>query len=748
MKKLFTFAAALLFAMGAMAAEPTVSIVAKTATIADWGQTYNAGGPNEVTFSTVGAAYADKKPCGATTSEKAFSISSADGQWLEISAPNGLDSILLRGSGNSTGTTTYGAPICVSTSAPFDSTITSIITYKYTGYDQACEDQMIRLPEGTKSIRLYRRMKVNSTSTAVGSGSNWAPASGISGNQTLNLTYVEVYATTAAPMLSAFTVAGVQATIDQATKTVTAELPYGTDAAAAIAAATITLGGTATGSTISGNTITITDGTVNVDYTLNITVSTVHYVTVRFLDGENQLSESEIIAGETVAQPTAPTKAHYTFDGWFEDAAFTTPADFAAAINADKTFYAKWTAEAFNASTSINIEQLVLDNSKAYNITAALTAAHIAYANIDALDSLDASKTAGNEPYLGLKLKTAGAYVEVALNAGSVLRVKFGNVAADVKVNGTTVAKANLATPYEYTAAAQEYVRIETTTSGTVVLKQIMINEPIATVVLPGQEADKNVKLAALTLNGDTIEGFVADKKTYTIELPAGTATAPTVAATTADANATAVVNQAAAVPGDATVVVTAADGTTTATYTVHFVLPRAIEYLQAPYDVTNADFSTLPNWLHGNVVYNANYQGKDTTYCGHQVLRTITNTDPIHFYVGACDSLIITVSATGGRNAQLAIGDSIYATTAVKTGAAYKVAAYVHSEAAENHVVFSTPDANGGITIFGIKLTEYSNIPTDVENIVEEKAIKVIENGQLIIIKNGVRYSATGMRL
>ncbi len=471
--------------------------------------------------------------------------------------------------------------------------------------------------------------------------------------------------------------------------------------------------------------------------------------TVFYYDGETLRGTEKVVEGETPAKyADYQTKPRHTFDGWYNEAGLTTTADLTAAINADKAFYGKWTAEPMTYSTSLNIEQGVLDNSKNWDIAAALAAANIAYAHIDLLDSLDASKTAGNEPFLGLKLKTAGAYVEVGLHANDVLRVKFGNVAADLKVNGTSVAKANLATPYEYTATTDEYVRFETTTDGTVVLKQIMINTPIADVVLPGQEADKNVKLAAITLNGDTIEGFGAEKKTYTIELPAGTTTAPTVAATTADSNAAAVVNQATAVPGDATVVVTAADGTTTATYTIHFVLPRAIEYLQAPYDVTNADFSTLPNWLHGNVVYNANYQGGDTTYCGHQVLRTITYTDPVHFYVGACDSLILKVSATGSRTAQLAIGDSIYATKEVKKGAVYEVVAYIHSNAAENHVVFSTPGANGGTTIFGIKLTAYNDTTTAVENIVDEKAVKVFENGQLIIIKNGVRYSATGMRL
>lgn len=210
--------------------------------------------------------------------------------------------------------------------------------------------------------------------------------------------------------------------------------------------------------------------------------------TVTYMDGETILGTERVNEGETATKASNyEAKTHATFNGWFEDATLTVPADFTAAITADKTFYGKWTADAFTASTSLNIEQGVLDNSTKWDIASALTAAHITYANINALDSLndDPSKTNRNEPFLGLKLKTTGAYVEVGLNAGDVLKVKFGNVGADVKINGVTVAKADLATPYEYTATEQGYVRIETTSSSTVVLKQIMINEDIANVVLP-----------------------------------------------------------------------------------------------------------------------------------------------------------------------------------------------------------------------------------------------------------------------
>ncbi len=81
------------------------------------------------------------------------------------------------------------------------------------------------------------------------------------------------------PSVKEYTIAGVEATIDQEAKTITAILPYGTTADQRIAdilAATITLGGSATGSSYDSEEaptkLTVTDGTNNVEYTLNITI--------------------------------------------------------------------------------------------------------------------------------------------------------------------------------------------------------------------------------------------------------------------------------------------------------------------------------------------------------------------------------------------------------------------------------------------------------------------------------------------
>ena len=85
----------------------------------------------------------------------------------------------------------------------------------------------------------------------------------------------------------------------------------------------------------------------------------------------------------------------------------------------------------------------------------------------------------------------------------------------------------------------------------------------------PVQSTDTS--LSALTVDGNSIADFAALKTSYSVELPAGTTVVPTVAATTTDTNASAVVTAATSLPGTTTIVVTAQDGTTTNTVSIAF---------------------------------------------------------------------------------------------------------------------------------------------------------------------------------
>ena len=91
---------------------------------------------------------------------------------------------------------------------------------------------------------------------------------------------------------------------------------------------------------------------------------------------------------------------------------------------------------------------------------------------------------------------------------------------------------------------------------------------------MPGA-AGEDATLSDLRVNNVTVTGFSPTTYSYNMVLPWGTPI-PTVTATATDANAGVVITQAAAIPGSATVVVTAEDGVTSLSYTVNFTYAAA----------------------------------------------------------------------------------------------------------------------------------------------------------------------------
>ena len=165
--------------------------------------------------------------------------------------------------------------------------------------------------------------------------------------------------------------------------------------------------------------------------------------------------------------------------------------------------------------SSVNIEQWVLDNGKkTEDFKSVLAAAHIDFENINELDSLNDAKDLRNEPFLGLKLKTQGAFVALWLKQGSTVRVKFGKVNDNVigSINGETeeFTPESLATPLEFTAPVDCYMKLTTTTKNTVVIKQVMVDEEIAEVILPGssqgtENIESGVKATKIVENGQLV---------------------------------------------------------------------------------------------------------------------------------------------------------------------------------------------------------------------------------------------------
>ena len=268
--------------------------------------------------------------------------------------------------------------------------------------------------------------------------------------------------------------------------------------------------------------------------------------TVTYMDGETVLGTEIVKVGESATKHGEyEVKPLAEFQGWYTDAELTSEADLSATVGADMVLYGKF-VKAY--AQSLNIEQLVVTNGKSYGIKDALTAAGYEYSNLDALDSLNNAKGAArNEPYLGLKIKTQGGFIACNVKAGKTIRVKFGYVENDVLAiagNDTmTLTPANKTLDVlEFTAAADTYVKIQTTSGKTVVIKQIMVDEAIAdvmykityaaaengevsgwTVAYPGEEVivtptpAEGYKTVSLTYNGIALHDEEVGYVTFTM---------------------------------------------------------------------------------------------------------------------------------------------------------------------------------------------------------------------------------------
>ncbi len=113
-------------------------------------------------------------------------------------------------------------------------------------------------------------------------------------------------------------------------------------------------------------------------------------------------------------------------------------------------------------------------------------------------------------------------------------------------------------------------------------------------------EKSTDATLSDLTVDGTTVTGFDPATTTYNVELAIGTTVIPVVSATLNDSYADTVVTQATALPGAATVVVTAEDGTIN-TYTISFTFAKSDDATLS--DLT-VDGTTIDGFDAGTTTY------------------------------------------------------------------------------------------------------------------------------------------------
>jgi hypothetical protein len=107
-----------------------------------------------------------------------------------------------------------------------------------------------------------------------------------------------------------------------------------------------------------------------------------------------------------------------------------------------------------------------------------------------------------------------------------------------------------------------------------------------------------DASLSNIQIDSVPIAGFSPDFLNYNIDLANDTVDIPTISVTPRDTNASYIINQATAIPGTASIVVTAENGISTATYAINFdTLPASylpIDFEEGPYSITNFDGGEL----------------------------------------------------------------------------------------------------------------------------------------------------------
>ena len=214
-------------------------------------------------------------------------------------------------------------------------------------------------------------------------------------------------------------------------------------------------------------------------------------VTYKMMDGDEEIvlgTELVAVGGHPAEYAQYEVRPLCSFNGWRDGEDIEEVDMTQVVVNENMSFYADF-VKAY--AQSIDFEGMVINNGKSYDVKSALMANFYDYKTIDALDSLNNSKGAArNEPYLGLKIKKQGGYLACNVLPGTTLRIKFGYVAETVlaiaggdtlRLVPTDNKLAELTVPF----AIEKLVKLQTTSDKTVVIKQIMVDDPIVTWMYP-----------------------------------------------------------------------------------------------------------------------------------------------------------------------------------------------------------------------------------------------------------------------
>ena len=220
--------------------------------------------------------------------------------------------------------------------------------------------------------------------------------------------------------------------------------------------------------------------------------------------------------------------------------------------------------------------------------------------------------------------------------------------------------------------------------------------------------------LSALTYNGTSVPNFSPTQESYEVELPAGTTTVPTVAATENESHATAIVTQATGLPGTASVSVTAEDGTTTKTYTITFTVASSAPKVTSATWTNIKGTATVDNvnmTITGQVINGTGLTAIAPQFTGNNV-NSWTPTGAQNFSNGAVN---YTFSSSTNETTTYAV--TITEAPAVSTDATLKSLTYGGT---------SVPNFSPNIYAYNIELTAGLKTPPTIAAVANESHAQV----------------------
>ena len=188
--------------------------------------------------------------------------------------------------------------------------------------------------------------------------------------------------------------------------------------------------------------------------------------------------------------------------------------------------------------------------------------------------------------------------------------------------------------------------------------------------------------------------------------------------------------------------VVTGIDGLQ-ATYTIIYV---PVTPMEANYE--EITFTEVPSYIYSIYGWDASKGVKFSKDVEEATNKRISEgKDRIYIALPAAQNVVLTSGSGANRPVEVTINGQVVDIKNLKTPASNETINFPLDPTHPNFIGIESKGNNGDAGFIKMQITQ--PFPTAIGNTEEAvKAVKVVENGQLIIMKNGVKYNAQGARL